>query len=58
MATTARIPEGKKRITITLELEVLELIEQASKDNLRTVSNEIATLIKEKYSSKYSSIDK
>ena len=48
---TARIPEGKKRITITLELEVVDKIEQVAEKNMRTVSNEIAMLIKEKYMS-------
>ena len=46
---TARIPEGKKRITITLELEVIDKIEEVAEKNMRTVSNEIAMLIKEKY---------
>ena len=46
---TARIPEGKKRITITLELDVIDKIEEVAEKNMRTVSNEIAMLIKEKY---------
>lgn len=46
---TAIIPEGKKRIVITLENEVLETIQKVANENMRTVSNEIALLIKEKY---------
>lgn len=46
---TARIPKGKKRIMITLELEVIDKIEEVAEKNMRTVSNEIAMLIKEKY---------
>ena len=45
---TARIPKGKKRIMITLELEVIDKIEEVAEKNMRTVSNEIAMLIKEK----------
>ncbi len=48
---TARIPKGKKRIMITLELEVIDKIEEVAEKNMRTVSNEIAMLIKEKYMS-------
>ena len=46
---TARIPEGKKRVVITLKNEVVEAIQKIANENLRTVSNEIALLIKEKY---------
>lgn len=46
---TTRIPEGKKRVVITLENEVLETIQKVANENMRTVSNEIALLIKEKY---------
>ena len=46
---TARIPEGKKRVVITLENEVIEAIQKVANENMRTVSNEIALLIKEKY---------
>ena len=46
---TARIPEGKKRVVITLEIEVVEAIQKIANENMRTVSNEIALLIKEKY---------
>ena len=46
---TARIPEGKKRVVITLENEVVEAIQKIANENMRTVSNEIALLIKEKY---------
>ncbi len=46
---TARIPEGKKRVVITLENEVIETIQKVANENMRTVSNEIALLIKEKY---------
>ena len=46
---TARIPKGKKRIMITLELEVIDKIEEVAEKNMRTLSNEIAMLIKEKY---------
>ena len=46
---TARIPEGKKRVVITLENEVVEDIQKIANENMRTVSNEIALLIKEKY---------
>lgn len=44
---TARIPEGKKRVVITLENEVVEAIQKIANENMRTVSNEIALLIKE-----------
>jgi len=46
---TARIPEGKKRVVITLENDVVEAIQKVANKNMRTVSNEIALLIKEKY---------
>ena len=46
---TARIPEGKKRVVITLKNEVVEAIQKIANENMRTVSNEIALLIKEKY---------
>ena len=46
---TARIPEGKIRVVITLENEVVEAIQKIDNENMRTVSNEIALLIKEKY---------
>ena len=46
---TARIPEGKKRVVITLENEVIKTIQKVANENMRTVSNEIALLIKEKY---------
>ena len=46
---TARIPEGKKRIMITLELDTIAKIEELASDNKRSVSNEIAVLIEEKY---------
>lgn len=46
---TARIPEGKKRVVITLENEVVKAIQKIANENMRTVSNEIALLIKEKY---------
>ncbi|XZM50697.1 DUF6364 family protein [Clostridium perfringens] len=49
MASTSRIPEGKTRIVITLEDEVIEKIKQVAEKNMRTVSNEIGYLIKEKY---------
>lgn len=45
----AGIPEGKSRVVITLEDEVIEVIKKVASDNMRTVSNEIAILIKEKY---------
>ena len=48
---TARIPEGKKRVVITLENDVVEAIQKVANENMRTVSNEIALLIKEKYMS-------
>lgn len=47
----AGIPEGKSRIMITLEDKVLEKIKELAKNNKRTVSNEIAFLIEEKYMS-------
>lgn len=47
--STTRIPEGKSRIMITLEDKVLEVIKKVASDNMRTVSNEIAILIKDKY---------
>lgn len=46
---TARIPEGKKRIMITLELDTIDKIEELANANKRSVSNEIAVLIEEKY---------
>ncbi|MFR5643875.1 MAG: ribbon-helix-helix domain-containing protein [Clostridium paraputrificum] len=46
---TARIPEGKKRVVITLENDVVDTIQKIANKNMRTVSNEIALLIKEKY---------
>ena len=46
---TARIPEGKKRVVITLENEVVEAIQKIANENMRTISKEIALLIKEKY---------
>lgn len=46
---TTRIPEGKKRIMITLELDTIAKIEELASDNKRSVSNEIAVLIEEKY---------
>lgn len=46
---TARIPEGKKRIMITLELDTIAKIEELANANKRSVSNEIAILIEEKY---------
>lgn len=46
---TARIPEGKKRVVITLENDVVDTIQKVANENMRTVSNEIALLIKEKY---------
>ena len=46
---TARIPEGKKRIMITLELDTIAKIEELASANKRSVSNEIAVLIEEKY---------
>lgn len=46
---TARIPEGKKRVVITLENDVVEAIQKVANENMRTVSNQIALLIKEKY---------
>lgn len=49
MATTSRIPEGKSRITITLEDEIIEIIKRVADENMRTVSNEIALLIKKTY---------
>lgn len=49
MSKTTRIPEGKSRIMITLEDEVIEKIKLEAEKNMRTVSNEIAFLIKEKY---------
>ena len=36
---TARIPEGKKRVVITLENEVIEAIQKVANENMRTVSN-------------------
>ena len=39
----------KKRVVITLENEVVEAIQKIANENMRTVSNEIALLIKEKY---------
>lgn len=46
---TARIPDGKKRVVITLENDVVDTIQKIANENMRTVSNEIALLIKEKY---------
>ena len=46
---TTRIPEGKKRIMITLELDTIAKIEELASANKRSVSNEIAVLIEEKY---------
>jgi len=51
MSKTTRIPEGKSRIMITLEDNVIEKIKIEAEKNMRTVSNEIAFLIKEKYMS-------
>lgn len=42
------IPEGKKRIAITLEIDLVEKIQEIAKKNRRNVSDEIAILI-EKY---------
>lgn len=42
------IPEGKKRIAITLEVELVNKIQEIAKRNRRNVSDEIAILI-EKY---------
>ena len=36
-------------MVITLENEVVEAIQKVANENMRTVSNEIALLIKEKY---------
>lgn len=46
------VKNDKKRIMITLDLETLSLIEDASKKNMRTISNELALLIKKEYGSK------
>lgn len=46
---TSRIPKGKKRVVITLENEIIEIIQKVANENMRTVSNEIALIIKEKY---------
>lgn len=42
------IPEGKKRIAITLEVDLVNKIQEIAKKNRRNVSDEIAILI-EKY---------
>lgn len=42
------IPEGKKRIAITLEIDLVEKIQEIAKRNRRNVSDQIAILI-EKY---------
>lgn len=49
MSKTTRIPEGKSRIMITLEDTVIDVIKKEAEKNMRTVSNEIAILIKEKF---------
>lgn len=46
------IPEGKKRIMITLEESLIEKIQQIAKDNRRKVSDEIAILIEKSISEK------
>lgn len=46
------IPEGKKRIMITLEESLIEKIQQIAKDNRRKVSDEIAILIEKSIAEK------
>ena len=43
--STTRIPDNKKRITITLEKSIIDAIQKYAEKNRRKVSDEISILI-------------